>query len=65
MPIELPYERGSCVCMCHKPQIRCQRYTIAFGVSFLHSQFSIDDLVLQVSFTTFRWKDTKEIEIGD
>ena len=26
---------------------------IAFGVSFLHSQISIDDLVLQVSFTTF------------
>jgi len=27
---------------------------IAFGVSFLHSQISIDDLVLHVSFTTFR-----------
>jgi len=37
----------------------------AFGVSFLHGQISIDNLVLEVSFTTFRWKDTKEIEIGD
>ena len=34
---------------------------IALGVSFLHSQISIDDLVLQVSFTTFRWKESKEI----
>jgi len=37
---------------------------IAFGVSFLHSQISIDDLVLQVSFCTFRWKEIKEIEKG-
>ena len=36
---------------------------IAFGVSFLHSQISIDDLVLQVSITTFRGKETKEITI--
>jgi len=38
---------------------------IAFGVSFLHSQISIDHLVLDVSFTTFRWKETKDFEIGD
>ena len=38
---------------------------IAIGVSFLHSQFSIEDVVLYVSFTTFRWKETKEIGIGD
>jgi len=38
---------------------------IAFGVSFLHSQISIDGVILWVSFTTFRWKETKEIEIGD
>ena len=37
---------------------------IAFGVSFLHSQISVDDLILQVSFTTFRWKEIKEIEKG-
>ena len=38
---------------------------IACGVSFLHSQISIDNLVLQVSFTGFRRKETWEIEIGD
>jgi len=38
---------------------------IAFGVSFLQSQISIDDPVLQVSFTMFCWKETKEIVIGD
>jgi len=38
---------------------------IAFGVSFLHSQISIDDLLLYVTFTTIRWKETKEIKIGD
>ena len=38
---------------------------IAFGVSFLESQLSIDDLVLSVSFTTLRWTETNEIEIGD
>ena len=38
---------------------------IAFGMSFFHSQISIDDLVLLVSFTTFRSKEIKEIEIGD
>ena len=35
------------------------------GMSILHSQISIDDLVLEVLFATFRWKETKEIEIGD
>jgi len=39
--------------------------TIAFEVSFLQSQISIDVLVLEVSFATFRWKETKVIEIGD
>ena len=34
---------------------------VAFGVSFLQSQISINDLYLQVSFATFRWKDN-EIE---
>jgi len=38
---------------------------IAFGVSFLQSHLSIEDVVLKVSFATFRWKETKEIEIGD
>ena len=38
---------------------------IAFGVSFLQSQISIHDLVLQISFATFRWKETNKIEIGD
>jgi len=38
---------------------------IALGVSFFRSQITIDALVLYVSFTTFRWKETKEIEIGD
>ena len=38
---------------------------VAFGVSFLHSEIAIDDLVLWVSFTTFRSNETKEIEIGD
>ena len=38
---------------------------IAFGVSLLQSRISIDNLVLYVSFATFRWKETKEIEIGD
>jgi len=37
---------------------------IAFGMSFLRSQISIDDLVLQVSFATFRWKKTN-VEMGD
>jgi len=40
-------------------------YGIAFGVSFLHSQISIDDPVLQVFFSSFRQNETKEIEIGD
>jgi len=38
---------------------------IAFEVSFLQSQISIKTLVLQVSFDTFRWKETNEIKIGD
>ena len=29
------------------------------------SPFSINHLVFEVSFTTFRWKETKEIEIED
>ena len=37
---------------------------VAFGVSCLQSQISIDDLVLYVSFTTFRWNEI-EIEIWD
>jgi len=40
-------------------------HPIVFGVSFLQSQISIDNLVLYVSFVTFRWKETTEIEIGD
>jgi len=35
------------------------------GVSCLHSRISIDNRVLYVSFTMFRWKETEEIEIGD
>jgi len=45
---------------------------IAFGVSFFkeflqrsHSQISIDNLVLWVSYATFRRKQSNEIEIGD
>jgi len=38
---------------------------IAFGVSFLQSHISIDDLVLKVSFATFRRKENIEIEIVD
>jgi len=38
---------------------------ISFGVTFLRSQMLIDDVVLCVSFATSRWKETKEIEIGD
>jgi len=38
---------------------------IAFGVSFLESRFLIDNLKLYVSCTTFRWKETKEIEVRD
>jgi len=38
---------------------------ITFWVSFFQFPISIDDLVLYVFFTTFRWKETKEIEIGD
>jgi len=49
----------------YKNSMRIHLQPIAFGVSFLHSQISIDDPVLQISFTTFRWKETKEIEIGD
>jgi len=32
----------------------CHVQPIASGVSFLHSQICIDELVLYVSFTTFR-----------
>jgi len=42
----------------------CHVQPIAFGVSLLHSQISIDNLVLYISFTTFLWKETMEIEIG-
>ena len=38
------------------------RSLLPFGVSFLYSQISINDLVLWVSFTTFRWKETKEFK---
>jgi len=38
---------------------------IAFGVSFLQSRISIDNLVLWVSFATFRCKEANEIEIAD
>jgi len=38
---------------------------IAYGVSFLRSPISIEDLVLWVSFATFRWKETNKIEIRD
>ena len=37
---------------------------ILFEVSFLQSQISINNLVLYVSFATFRWKEKDEIEIG-
>ena len=37
---------------------------IAFRVSFLQSQNSIDYLILYISFATFRWKETNSIEIG-
>ena len=40
----------------------CTGYRIS--VSLLQSQTLIDDLVLYVSFATFRWKETNEIEIG-
>jgi len=36
---------------------------VAFRGSFLQSQISIDDLLLQVSFATFRWKETNGIEL--
>ena len=35
-------------------KIFCKIQTIAFEVSFLQSQISIDVLVLEVSFATFR-----------
>jgi len=38
---------------------------ISFGVSFFQSRISINHLVLWVSFATFRWKETNEIEFGD
>ena len=38
---------------------------IAFEVSCIQSQISIDHLVVQVSFATFRWNETNEIDIGD
>ena len=41
------------------------RSHMCIQMSFLHSHILIDDKVLQVSFTTFRWKETKEIEIWD
>jgi len=37
---------------------------IAYGASFPHSQISIVVLVLSVSFATFHWKETHQIEIG-
>jgi len=39
--------------------------TIAFGVSSILSQISIDDQILEVSVATFRCKVTIEIEMGD
>jgi len=38
---------------------------IVFGVSFVQSQISIDDLVLLVSVAKLHEKETNEIEIGD
>jgi len=38
---------------------------VAFGVPFLHSQIPINDQVVYVFFTTVRWKEAKEIEIGN
>ena len=55
------YITAMCVYIC----VFIRVHPMAFGVSFLHSQISIHDLVLQVSFTTFRWKETEEIEMGD
>ena len=46
-------------------EFQTQLQPIALKVSFLHSRISIDDLGFQVSLTTFRRKETKEIEIGD
>ena len=34
-------------------------------MSFLHSHISIDVLVVDVFFVTFRWKETTEIENGE
>jgi len=49
----------------HNAKLQIMRQHIAFGVSFLQSQISIDDLVLLVSFAAFRWRETNEIQIGD
>ena len=38
---------------------------IAFRVSFLQSQISIDDLVLYVSFATVIGNESNAIELGD
>ena len=38
---------------------------VAFGISFFLSEVSINNLVLEVSFVTFRRKETIAIEVGD
>ena len=53
-------EQALCV-----PISSCSGTAYYTEVSFLHSQISLDDLLLQVSFGMVRWKKTKEIEIGD
>jgi len=55
------------VTLCHHPvlTIPYQVQPIAFGVSFLQPQISIDNPVLLVFFITSRWKESNQIETGD
>jgi len=54
-----PHSNTPMYAICVRHCAVCARYgvyirPIAFGVSFFRSQISIEDLGLQVSFTTFR-----------
>ena len=54
-------QKTLCICISYTAYCTC----IALDVAFPQSQNSIDNLLLYVSFATFCWKKTKQIQIGE